>query len=70
MPFGKTLEKIQFNRWLDYRSTVPIERPARERDRSLPGKKRRLARKARQRGPTDEEKAGMLKEVWGSDRKI
>lgn len=47
MPFGKTLELKQFTRVVSYRKLEPRETVF--RDRSLRGRKRIKARKAKQR---------------------
>lgn len=47
MPFGKSLEMKQFSRVVAYRTLEPRETVF--RDRSLRGKKRIKARKAKQR---------------------
>lgn len=47
MAHGKTLDLIAFARQMGNRA--PLDRPARERDRSLRGKARRRARKAANR---------------------
>jgi hypothetical protein len=44
MPSGKTFDMLAFTRQMNWRMIE--ERPARDRDRSLPGKDRIRARKA------------------------